>query len=207
MARLKIFTFPDSVLAQNAQPVERVEKKHRLLADDMLETMYDAPGIGLAANQAGVLARLLVMDTEYEAEDDFDEPPEGASEEVVGSFREGGSEDHQAGEKSVLHTRKPMIIINPEIIHREGELVFSEGCLSVPDYTAEVRRAEKIKIKYWDVDGLEKVMTAEGLQAVCLQHEMDHLDGRLFIERLSQLKMDMAKKKLIKERKKRERGS
>jgi peptide deformylase len=190
MAKLKIFTFPDTVLAQKAKPIARVEKTYFKLADDMLETMYEAPGIGLAANQVGILERILVIDTEY----DYDEleegqkPPEGV--EVFG----GG----------IIQNRKPQIIINPEIIHREGSILFAEGCLSVPEYSAEVKRSEKLKLRYRDIDGVEREMAADGLLAVAIQHEMDHLDGKLFIDRLSPLKKEMVRKRLRKERQERE---
>jgi peptide deformylase len=190
MARLKIYTFPDLVLAQKALPIARVERSYHKLADDMLETMYHAPGIGLAANQVGILERILVIDTEY----DMEELEEGQVPAPGGEVVSG----------SVIFNKKPRIIINPEIIHREGEILFSEGCLSVPEYNAEVRRAEKIKLKYQDVDGLEKTLSADGLMAVAIQHEMDHLDGKLFIDRLSPLKKEMAKKKLKQERAARE---
>ena len=190
MAKLKIFTFPDLVLAKKSNPIVRVEKELFKFADDMLETMYDAPGIGLAANQVGVLQRFIVVDTDY----DFEELPEGVEPpsgvEVVG----GG----------IIKNRKPHIIMNPEIIHREGSILFSEGCLSVPDYNAEVKRSEKIKIEYLDINGLTKTLTAEGILAVAIQHEIDHLDGKLFIERLSPLKKEMAKKRLLKERQQRD---
>lgn len=182
MAKLKIYTFPDGVLAQVAKPIVRVEKDLYKLADDMLETMYDAPGVGLAANQVGILKRILVLDTEYSVADDSDEDEMVAGAEVS----EGG----------IITNQKPTIIINPEIIYREGEILFCEGCLSVPEYTAEVKRSEKIKVKYTDIDGLEKIISAEGLQAECIQHEIDHLDGKLFIEKLSPLKKEMIKKKL-----------
>jgi peptide deformylase len=190
MAKLKIFTFPDLVLTKQAEAISRVEKSMFKFADDMLETMYDAPGIGLAANQVGVLQRILVLDTEYE----YEELPEGVSPpagvEVVG----GG----------IIQNRKPKIIINPEIIHREGSILFAEGCLSVPEYSAEVKRSEKIKLQYQDIDGLTQTLMADGLMAVAIQHEMDHLDGKLFIDRLSPLKKEMARKKLRKERAERE---
>jgi peptide deformylase len=178
MAKLKIYTFPDIVLAKKAEPIARVEKPLHKLADDMLETMYEAPGIGLAANQVGILQRILVLDTDYDIED----APEG----------------------EVIKNRKPQIIINPEIIAREGSILFEEGCLSVPEYNAEVRRAEKIKLQYQDVDGLTKTLSAEGLLAVAIQHEMDHLDGKLFIDRLSLVKKGLVKKQLLKERAERE---
>ncbi len=190
MAKLKIYTYPDTVLAQKAAPIVRIERTIHRLADDMLETMYDAPGIGLAANQVGILLRILVMDTEYDLEDlpEGIEPPAGV--EVAGG--------------SIIKNKKPLIVINPEIIHKEGETSIAEGCLSVPEYTAEVKRFEKIKLQYQDIDGVTRTLLAEGIQAVCIQHEMDHLEGKLFIERLSPLKRDLAKKKLVKERAERE---
>lgn len=180
MAKLKIYTFPDLVLTKTAQPIVRVEKQYHQLADDMLETMYEAPGIGLAANQVGILERILVLDTEYDYE------------EIEGE------------EAPVLKNRKPEIIINPKIIHREGSILFNEGCLSVPEYNAEVKRAEKVKVEYQDINGLTQILSAEGIQAVAIQHEIDHLDGKLFIDRLAPLKKEMARKRLRKERHERE---
>ena len=196
MAKLKIFTFPDQILAKKAKPIERVEKTYFKLADDMLETMYEAPGIGLAANQVGLLERIIVVDTDYILEEipENEKLPE-ASEVIVVD-----------GERQIISGRKPIILINPEIIYKEGLFTMKEGCLSVPEYTAEVQRADKIKVQYQDIDGVQKTFAAEGLLSVCLQHEMDHLDGTLFIDRLNQLKKEFAKKKLIRERKARERG-
>jgi peptide deformylase len=191
MAKLKIFTFPDLVLTRKALPIPRVEKTLHKLADDMLETMYDAPGIGLAANQVGVLQRILVLDTDYDYEDlpEGAEPPKGA--EVVGN-------------QVVIRNRNPKIIYNPEIIFREGSVLFSEGCLSVPEYNAEVKRAEKIKLRYQDVDGVSRELAADGLLAVAIQHEIDHLEGKLFIDRLSPLKKEVVRRKLKQERAMRE---
>lgn len=190
MAKLKIFKFPDLVLAQKARAVDRVEKGHFRLTDDMLETMYSAPGIGLAANQVGILERILVLDTDY----DFEELPEGARPPEGAEVVDGG----------LIKNRKPRVIINPEIILKEGNILFSEGCLSVPDFSAEVKRAEKIKLKYLDIDGNSKTLLAEGLLAVAIQHEIDHLEGKLFIDRLNPLKKEMIKKRLRKEREERD---
>jgi peptide deformylase len=190
VAKLKIYTFPDLVLAQAAANVDRVEKSLFRLADDMLETMYHAPGIGLAANQVGILQRILVLDTEYDHEEleEGQEVPEGA--EVIAN--------------GIITNRKPRVIVNPEITYREGSILFNEACLSVPEYNAEVKRSEKIKLRYQDIDGLTKELSADGLMAVAIQHEMDHLDGKLFIDRLSPLKKEVAKKRLRKERAERE---
>jgi peptide deformylase len=189
MAKLKVFTFPDTVLTQKSKPVERVEKTYFKLADGMLETMYDFPGIGLAANQVGVLERIIVVDTEYNILE-MDELEPG--EEIP--------KDGEVVNGRIISGRKPQIMINPEIIYREGKTRTEEGCLSVPKYWAEVDRAEKIKMRYQDIDGLEHVLSAEGILAICIQHEIDHLDGTLFIDRLNQLKKDFAKKKLLKAR-------
>lgn len=190
MPKLKIYTFPDKILSQKALPIARVEKQYRKLADDMLETMYDAPGIGLAANQIGLLERIVVVDTDYEFHE-FEEgkTPPGGAEVVADGFVTG---------------KKPIVLINPEIVKREGKILFKEGCLSVPEYTAEVERAQKIQVKYQDLDGLTRTLDAEELFSVCIQHEMDHLDGRLFIDRLSPIKKQLAKKRLLAERAERE---
>lgn len=190
MAKLKIYTFPDLILTQKAKPIARVEKSYFKLADDMLETMYHAPGIGLAANQVGILDRILVLDTEY----DYEELPEGVAPPTNAEVVNGG----------IIKNRKPKIVINPEIIHREGSILFNEGCLSVPEYNAEVKRFEKIKLQYKDIDGLTQIISAEGLLAVAIQHEMDHLDGKLFIDRLSPLKKELVRKRLRVERAERE---
>jgi len=184
MAKLKIYTFPDPVLSQKAKPVVRVDQRFRKLADDMLETMYSAPGIGLAANQVGLLERIVVIDTDYE----MDETVDGAGQ----------------SKESQVRNKKPRVIINPEIIRREGKILFQEGCLSVPEFNAEVERAEKIRLQFLDVDGLTRTIDAEGLLSVCIQHELDHLDGKLFIDRLSPLKKQMVKKKLLAERRERD---
>lgn len=197
MAKLRIYTFPDQVLAQKAKPIHRIEKSHQKLAEDMLETMYEAPGVGLAANQVGILERALVMDTEYDIKDLAEENLTEEEKQLIQPGEIGGG--------VVLLNKKPIIIFNPEIIYKEGEILFKEACLSVPEYSAEVQRAEKIKIKYQDIDGTEKTLSAEGLQAICIQHEMDHLEGKLFIERLSPVKRDTAKRKLLKQREERER--
>jgi peptide deformylase len=194
MAKLKIYTFPDLVLAQKAAPVARVEKAMFKLADDMLETMYFAPGIGLAANQVGILQRILVLDTEYDYEE-FEEGEEPPRELPAGAEVVTGG---------IIKNRKPRIIFNPEIIEREGSILFSEGCLSVPEYNAEVKRSEKIKLRYQNIDGLTQELSADGLLAVAIQHEMDHLEGKLFIDRLSPLKKEVVKKRLKKERSERE---
>ena len=163
MAKLKILEFPDARLRTKATPVEAVDDALRVVIGDMFETMYDAPGIGLAATQVDFHKRLLVADV---------------------------STDKSA----------PYVLINPEIIEKDGVTVTDEGCLSVPGYYEEVTRAEHIKVRFLDREGAEVVLDAHGLLAVCIQHEIDHLDGKLFVDYLSEAKRQRIRKKLEKER-------
>jgi len=159
-----LILLPDPVLRQVSNPVERVDDAVRKLASDMLDTMYDAPGIGLAAIQVGEPLRLLVIDLAKEGE----EPA-------------------------------PHVFINPEIVATsDARSVYEEGCLSIPDYYAEVERPASVRVKYLDRDGKLQEMEAEGLMATCLQHEIDHLNGVLFIDHISKLKRDMVVKKFKK---------
>jgi peptide deformylase len=164
MAIKPLIILPDPVLRQVSKPVERIDDELRRLSDDMLETMYDAPGIGLAAIQIGEPLRMLVIDLAKE-----DEPA------------------------------APQIFINPEIRERgEASSVYEEGCLSIPDYYAEVQRPASVRVGYLDRDGERRELLAEGLLATCLQHEIDHLNGVLFIDHISKLKRDMVVKKFRK---------
>jgi peptide deformylase len=156
MALLEILKYPDSRLSKVARPVSNVTDATVQLINDMLETMYAAPGVGLAATQVGVLQRIVVLDI-----------------------------DHQNPRTNVYK------LINPVITHSEGELTWEEGCLSVVDFTAEVRRAQQVQVTALDERGNERQIEAEGLLAVALQHEIDHLDGKLFIDRISRLKRDL----------------
>jgi peptide deformylase len=172
MAIRRIYETPDPVLRQISRPVETFDDELKTLVGDMLETMYEAPGIGLAAVQVGVPIRLLVIDLQ--------EPEEEDGEPV----------------------RDPRVFINPEILwHSDAEVPYTEGCLSVPEQYAEVMRPDKIRARWQDVDGKTHEQEIDGLLAVCLQHEMDHLNGVLFIDHLSRLKRDMVLKKLAKWRK------
>ncbi len=170
MALRDILTFPDSRLARKSTPVETVSDETRQLIDDMFETMYVAEGVGLAAPQVGVTKRVIVLDC-------------GARE------RE---------EESPLRPIEPIALVNPVIKAREGKITWEEGCLSVPGYTDEVDRAAKITVEALDRDGQTMTLEAEGLLAVCIQHEIDHLEGVLFVDRLSRLKQVLVKKKLKK---------
>jgi peptide deformylase len=155
MALRPVLQFPDKRLADRSQPIDEVTDELRELARDMCEVMYDEPGIGLAAPQLGCPVRLVVVDTEWTAED---------------------------------AERNPLILVNPELSEHAGKLVWTEGCLSVPDFEADVERAEQVLLRASDLDGKEIELRADGLQAVCLQHEVDHLDGILFIDHISRLK-------------------
>ena len=163
---MKILTYPDPVLKTSASPVKDIDGELQKIIDRMIETMYIAPGIGLAANQVGLLKRVIVFDA---------------------SPREEG--------------RNPIVLINPEITHREDEIKWEEACLSVVDYTAEVIRNARVTVQGRDRHGKPVKMDAEELLAVCLQHEIDHLDGTLFIDRISSLKRALYKKKLKKKNK------
>ncbi len=167
MTQLSILHYPDERLRTPAQPVEKVDDALRRVIDDMFETMYAAPGIGLAATQVDVHQRLIVIDT---------------------------SED-----KSL-----PLVFINPEIIEREGEQVIDEGCLSVPGVYEPVKRANHIRVRALDRHGKAFELEAEGLLAVCIQHEMDHLSGRLFVDYLSELKRQRIRKKMQKQQRQNE---
>ena len=165
MAVLHICTYPEKVLSEPAETITKIDKEIEELAEHMAETMYQAPGIGLAATQVGVAKRLLVAD-----------------------IAPGRPESHL------------IVLANPEIIAAEGEVVIEEGCLSVPEYQAEVKRHEKITVRGLDLKGEEVEIEAEGLLAVVLQHEIDHLNGVLFIDRISRLKRDLVKRRLRKKR-------
>ena len=159
-----LIILPDPVLKQVSAPLEQVDDAVRALSADMLDTMYDAPGIGLAAIQVGVPKRLLVIDLSKEDED-----------------------------------KNPQVFINPEILQSSDDRsVYEEGCLSIPDYYAEVERPARVTVRYVDLDGKERMLEAEGLLATCLQHEIDHLDGVLFIDHLSRLKRERVTKKFAK---------
>jgi peptide deformylase len=167
---------PDPLLRQISTPVEKVDDDVRALIADMFETMYDAPGIGLAAIQVGVSKRILVIDLQ--------EPKEEGGEPV----------------------KDPRVFINPEILQSSDQDVpYTEGCLSVPDQYAEVDRPDRIRARWLDEQGKAHEEEIEGLLATCLQHEMDHLEGVLFIDHLSRLKREMILKKLAKQRKEREK--
>ncbi|MGR6432206.1 peptide deformylase [Rhizobium sp. PAMB 3182] len=159
-----LIILPDPVLRQLSAPIEQVGDDVRKLADDMLETMYDAPGIGLAAIQIGVPKRMLVIDVSRDDED-----------------------------------KAPQVFINPEILATSDDRsVYEEGCLSIPNYYAEVERPASLTVRYVDRDGKQQTMDADGLLATCLQHEIDHLNGILFIDHISKLKRDMVIRKFTK---------
>ncbi len=162
MAKLEILTYPDKRLRQVAKPVTEFNASLRTLSEDMAETMYAAPGIGLAAVQVDVALRLVVLDL--------------------------------SEEKNQLK-----VLVNPQIIKQEGSVCMQEGCLSVPEVYADVDRAEKITLRAQDIDGNQFEIEADELLAVCIQHEIDHLDGKVFVDYLSRMKQDRIRKKLLKE--------
>lgn len=169
MALLHIITVPDPVLKEVARPIEHITPEIRQQAADMIETMYEAPGIGLAANQVGRLNRMFVMDVNYRKE------------------------------KS---SRNPVVMMNPEIVWRSEEIsVMEEGCLSIPQQFAEVERPKSVRVSYIDLNGERIEMIGEDLASHCIQHELDHLNGVLFIDYLSRLKRNMILRKVEKMKK------
>lgn len=184
MAIREILEVPDPILKQVSAPVEKFDDELKALVDDMFETMYDAPGIGLAAIQVGVPLRVLVIDLQP---DDPDAEPE------VCTAHGGHHHTH------VPTLREPRVFINPEILDASEDCtVYSEGCLSVPEIYADVERPSRIRARWQGIDGTVHEEEIDDLLATCLQHEMDHLDGILFIDHLSRLKRQMAIKKLEK---------
>lgn len=184
MAIREILEVPDPRLKQISAPVTAFDAELKALIDDMFETMYDAPGIGLAAVQIGVPLRVLVIDLQP---DDPDAEPE------VCTAHGGHSHTHQPTLK------QPRVFINPEVLDPSEEFaLYSEGCLSVPEIYADVERPARIRARWQDLDGTVHEEALDGLLATCLQHEMDHLEGILFIDHLSRLKRSMALKKLDK---------
>tara|TARA_B100000945_G_C19975938_1_gene409823 strand:+ start:34 stop:558 length:525 start_codon:yes stop_codon:yes gene_type:complete len=171
MALRRILTVPDPMLRQKSIPVEKIDTNIKNLMNDMLETMYDAPGIGLAAIQIGIAKRVVVMDVSKEAD-----------------------------------KKEPLYFVNPEITWKSStSTTYEEGCLSIPNQFAKIKRADKCNVKYLDYDGVEKEIKAEGLIATCIQHEIDHLNGILFIDYLSNLKKNIIIKKVSKHKKELER--
>ena len=167
MSKRKIVIEPDPILRKKSETLEKVDDELRGLLDDMLETMYSAPGIGLAAVQVGILKRLIVIDISKDKD-----------------------------------KKNPLFLINPEIISRsKNTSIHEEGCLSLPGHFAEIERPAECHIKYIDYNGKEKEIEANGLLSTCIQHEVDHLNGTLFIDYLSKLKKDMILKKLVKHKK------
>tara|TARA_Y100001936_G_scaffold166765_1_gene162986 strand:+ start:421 stop:945 length:525 start_codon:yes stop_codon:yes gene_type:complete len=167
MSKKKILTLPDPILREVSEPVNKVDKEIKHLMDDMLETMYAAPGIGLAAVQIGILKRVIVIDL---------------------------SKDNEK--------KDPIFIVNPKILSQSKELVaYEEGCLSIPNQFAEIERPKSCILEYLDYSGNKKEIEAQGLLATCIQHEIDHLNGILFIDYLSKLKKDLILKKVKKQKK------
>tara|TARA_Y100001970_G_scaffold184735_1_gene224720 strand:- start:904 stop:1428 length:525 start_codon:yes stop_codon:yes gene_type:complete len=167
MSQKKIVIEPDPILRKESEPVEKVDDELRRLLDDMLETMYAAPGIGLAAVQVGILKRLIVIDISKDKE-----------------------------------KKDPLFLINPKIISKSKQTsIYEEGCLSLPGHFAEIERPAECQINFIDYNGKKKEIKANGLLSTCIQHEVDHLNGVLFIDYLSKLKKDMIIKKLVKHKK------
>lgn len=180
-----IVKLPDPILRTVSKPVERIDAELLALLDDMAETMYDAPGIGLAGIQVGAPRRVVVFDVTWRRRRDRN--------------GENGADDAEDEQDNEIVEKSPVFLINPRILEKTGEpSVYEEGCLSIPDYYADVERPGGCRIAYLDRRGKEQVLEASGLLSTCLQHEIDHLDGTLFIDHISRLKRDMVIKKFTK---------
>lgn len=175
---LEIHTYPDPVLTKVAEEVTEFNEELKTLCMNMLYTMYHAPGIGLAAPQIGISKRIFVIDTDYKRE----ETEEDSGEYTLSEF-------------------KPRIFINPTFTETDGETTYQEGCLSLPGVYEDVKRFDKITVEYQDTDGNKQKIDADELLSICIQHENDHLNGIVFIDKLSTLKKNFIRKKLIKAKK------
>ena len=183
MPLLPIIEVPDAILRTQSAPVERIDDDLKRLIGDMFETMYKAPGIGLAAVQVAVPRRLLIIDLQ---------DPDPVAE----------------GEEEGPPVKRPHVFINPEIVHRsDRRKVYNEGCLSIPEQYAEVERPDVVRARWLDEEGRSQEGEFDGLMSVCLQHEVDHLNGVLFIDHLSRLKREMIVKKVVKSRRDREKAA
>jgi peptide deformylase len=180
--RLSIIHYPDRILSQLSKPVELFDDKLRTLCQDMIYSMYDAPGIGLAAPQVGKSLRLIVIDPFYSREEITN--AEGEQEFRMSDFQ-------------------PKVLINPVITEKDGTITHEEGCLSLPGIYEEVTRVEKITVEYQDMFGNLISSKESGIVSICIQHEIDHLDGKVFLDHISLLKRNLYKKRLLKEKKKR----
>jgi peptide deformylase len=179
----KILTEPNKILREKSLRIENVNKDIQQLMDDMLETLYAAPGIGLAAIQVGVAKRVIVMD-------------------ISRSRNDIGRDKDDINKNEDKESKKPMYFVNPEIIWKsEDKFTYEEGCLSLPNQFAEIDRPKQCHVKYLDYNGHPQELRADGLLATCIQHEIDHLEGILFIDYLSKLKKEMIIKKLSKQTK------
>ncbi len=183
---LPIVLSPDPILNEVSKPIEKIDDGLRKFMDDMLATMYNASGIGLAAVQVGELKRILVMDTSYEA----------------GQDHHCHNHDKDCcSEKVTVSNSNPTFMVNPEIIERSKELyTYKEGCLSFPEAYSDVKRPKIVKVKFLDYDGNEQTAQYDGILSVCVQHEIDHLDGITFVDHISRMKREIIMKKLLKKR-------
>lgn len=176
---MKILTFPDPKLREVSKPVEKFGPEIKKLSEDMIETMYDANGIGLAAPQVGELVRMVVIDTRPKDE-------------------KGRRYKYEEMTELEAAVKQPLILINPEIVKGEGKTTFDEGCLSIPGYYETVQRYNYIEMKAFDLNGKEFIVKTDGLLAICMQHELDHLEGTLFVDHLSFIKGNKIKNQIKK---------
>ena len=184
MALLEVLRFPDPRLRHKGQKVSQITPELKKLAQNMLDTMNSQNGVGLAAIQVAQPVRLLTADTSFELSAQSEENSRYSTAELKKNL--------------VAHIKQPLILFNPEIVKKEGQVTFPEGCLSFPSYFAEVKRAETVEVKALNEEGQEVLIKTDGLLSICLQHEIDHLDGKLFIDHLSPIKAQRLKEEIKK---------
>jgi peptide deformylase len=200
MAIRPLVILPDPRLKLVSEPVGEITPELRELAQDMFDTMYDAPGIGLAAVQVGVLLRLTVIDVGKprdgvdEDDDDLDEDEDATENEA-----DEADEDGEPAKPKSKREPDPRVMVNPVVVWSSEDInVYEEGCLSIPDYYEEVERPQRVRVRFRDLDGVEQEIEADGLLATCIQHEIDHMNGVMFIDHISKLKRERCIKKFTK---------
>jgi peptide deformylase len=198
MSQLDIINIPDPILRQTSEPVERFDDHLQRFIDDMFETMYEAPGIGLAAVQVALPRRLIVCDVGNPEDDARHEAALEAWEQQVLEAQDAGFKPPERP-KRPKGEKNPIVLINPEIVSfSDDRSVYEEGCLSIPDYFADVERPAGCTVEFFDRVGKKQTLEATGLLATCVQHEIDHLNGKLFIDYISKLKREMVIRKFTK---------
>lgn len=202
MSKLQILRFPHPFLRNKAQPIKALTPELVELAQDMLQLMYESHGVGLAALQVGKLVALLIADTRLDFRSPYYQPEPLFSSSSLNSVEKDTKESRYNRENLSCSLeskiKQPLILFNPKVVKKRGEVLFQEGCLSFPSYYAEVKRAETVTVEALNPEGEKIIITTDGLLSICLQHEIDHLQGKLFIDHLSLVKANRLKEEIKK---------